>query len=161
MMRCRPFVASLAASATAFSVLVGVGGTPVARAEVSSVPDHVFATDGTVDAIAPAGNTVYIGGEFKELGTPSGPGAALSRATGRLRPAFPTVAAGGQGPGDGVYAVIGDGAGGWYLGGGDITVGGGARHGMAPGLFDGRGDQPVDPQPHNNGVGPAILGRAP
>src|SRR3954453_8293115 len=56
---------------------LGVVGPPVAAAGLSSVPGRPFVTDGTVRAVLPLGDTVYIGGDFGWVGPRTGPAAAI------------------------------------------------------------------------------------
>jgi outer membrane protein assembly factor BamB len=100
----------------------------------SAVPQHTMVTNGAVHAIAPAGDKVYIGGEFTRVGSRTGPGAAISRETGLLRRNSSEVEGGG------VAAAVADGSGGWYVGGWFTSVGGIPRNGLAHLFADGRVD---------------------
>ena len=72
---------------------------------------------GKVSAIAKAGNTVYVGGNFDYIGPATGGAALLDPVTGAPSSALPKI--------DGsVVAIAPDGAGGWYLGGNFHNVGG-------------------------------------
>lgn len=65
---------------------------------------------GTVRAVATAGNTLYIGGTFTEVGFPCGNAAFLDATTGdadRFIPKFD----------DRVFAIVSDNSGGWFVGG--------------------------------------------
>ena len=83
--------------------------------EASARPDQLTAQQ--VLAIATAADgTAYLGGEFRSVGVRTGGGVPLDATTG-LPGAFPFV--------DGtVFAVVPDGAGGWYIGGDFLSVGG-------------------------------------
>jgi hypothetical protein len=86
-------------------------------------------TDGTVNAIAIDGGTVYIGGNFNRVGPSSGNAASLDVTTG-LPISLPKV--------DGsVNALAADGAGGWYLGGSFLHVAGAPRTRLAHVLANG------------------------
>jgi hypothetical protein len=80
--------------------------------------------NGDVNAVAAYSNTIYMGGNFTEVGPPVGATASFDPSTGVLDPDFPTVV--GQ-----VYAIISDGAGGVYLGGNFTSVGGEPRTNLA------------------------------
>ena len=82
-------------------------------------------TNGNVYAMALAGNTLYIGGQFTSVsGTPTGGGAAMDRLSGQLDPGWADVAGS-------VLACVDDGAGGWYLGGTFSSIAGLTRAGLA------------------------------
>lgn len=73
-------------------------------------PGDSWVTDGDVDAMTIANGKVYIGGRFTQVGPNTGGGAEVESVTGVYDPSFDRV--------DGeVYAVVSDGAGGWYIGG--------------------------------------------
>ena len=86
-------------------------------------------TDGAVQTIASAGNTVYLAGQFTYVGPPTGSAVRVDATTGSLLP-FPKV----KGT---VSAIVGDGAGGWYMGGEFTSVGGLPRSNVARVLADG------------------------
>src|SRR5687767_15995156 len=75
------------------------------------VDEELFATDGQVNAAVVSGNTLYVGGTFRRVGTAVGSGVPIHSGTGDVSGAFPKVAGGG------VFAVVPDGSGGWYIGG--------------------------------------------
>ena len=82
-----------------------------------------WVTDGDVNTIVPWGNTVYVGGSFGYVGPNTG-GWAEVDAAGHATPLLPRL--------DGeVTAMIGDGAGGWFIGGPFTHVAGLARPGLA------------------------------
>ncbi|HNW27210.1 MAG TPA: delta-60 repeat domain-containing protein, partial [Spirochaetota bacterium] len=82
-------------------------------------------TNGLVQAIAVAGDTVYIGGSFTRVGGYSY-GAIIDPVTGDIPAGVtPPII---NGP---VYTSIPDGTGGWYIGGAFTTVNGQARRGIA------------------------------
>ena len=90
----------------------------------AQVPDaNRWLVDGDVSAIVPWGNTVYVGGSFGYVGPNTG-GWAEVDGNGHATPLLPRL--------DGeVTAMIGDGAGGWFIGGSFTHVAGVARPGLA------------------------------
>ena len=91
---------------------------------------NLWGADGIVSSIVRSGNTLYIAGAFRSVGENSGGGVPFDTRTGAPLAGFPKVA--GQ-----VQAVIGDGAGGWYIGGDFTAVGGLPRSALAHILADG------------------------
>ena len=89
--------------------------------------------DGPVYSITHSGGVTYVGGSFSHVGPATGGGAAVSRTTGVVDPAFPTVA--GH-----IRAVAADGAGGWYVGGDFTSLGGLPRTNLAHVLANGMVD---------------------
>ena len=89
-----------------------------------AVDYNLWVPNRQVDAVVRAGNTIYIGGTFTRVSPPTGSGAPVDSATGTLPPSFPKVV--GR-----VFAVTADGAGGWFIGGQFITVGGLPRINLA------------------------------
>jgi PQQ-like domain len=85
---------------------------------------------GPVLAITQAGNTVYFGGTFQNVGVPSGQGVPVDDVRGIALRDYPKVAGT-------VFAVLSDGRGGWIVGGNLSYVGGTACHGLAHILRDG------------------------
>ena len=91
-------------------------------------PDAGVVTDGHISALARSGDTLYIGGFFNQVGPATGPGVLLSAATGARSTSFPAVSVSPTvGFGPRVFAVLGDGAGGVWIGG-DFTAVGGTPH---------------------------------
>jgi len=101
----------------AFTVLTVSGA---AGADLSDVPARTYVTDGTVQTIVRAGDTIYIGGSFTKVGPRTGPGAEVSFA-GTTDTAMPEVSgippSGCSGASSGLRAVVADGGGGWFIGG--------------------------------------------
>lgn len=127
-------------------VLVSLGGRGAARSanpvgSLSSTPDATYVTDGSVEATARAGSTIYIGGDFSEVGPRTGPFAAIDSSTAKPQANLPEVS-GGQAL---VAAIAADGTGGWYLGGDFTHVGGVARHNLAHILANGSVDSSFNP----------------
>ena len=73
--------------------------------------------------------TLYVGGDFTRAGPMTGGGVPLAVDSGQPLPSFPKV------DGD-VFAVVPDGAGGWYIGGAFARVGGEPRENLAHVLAD-------------------------
>jgi hypothetical protein len=89
-----------------------------------TVRDDFYMTNGTVNAVATAGDTLYVGGSFTAVGLATGAGVPLDAVSGVAVPGFPRVA--GQ-----VHAVVPDGNGGWYIGGAFTSVAGLPRANLA------------------------------
>jgi hypothetical protein len=93
--------------------------------------------NGTVNAVAQVGNTIYLGGSFTQIGYPTPYGASISIGSGLPD----TVVAAINGL---VRATMPDGQGGWYIGGDFTTVGGVARNSAAR-IYANGGLAPWDP----------------
>ena len=92
----------------------------------SSIPGPIC-TDGAVSAAAMSATTLYIGGNFSQVGTCGGGGAPFDSSNGYL-----TVPAASLARIDGtVSAVTPDGAGGWFVGGSFSRVGAATRVNLA------------------------------
>jgi hypothetical protein len=76
----------------------------------AAVRQDFYVTDGAVNAQARIGNVLYIGGNFSHVGPGTGGGVPVDNVLGPAVAGFPVV-------NGAVYAVTGDGAGGWYIGG--------------------------------------------
>jgi hypothetical protein len=96
----------------------------------SQVLDQSLWGTGTVTAIARSGNTLYVAGALGEAGPNTGGGVPLSAVSGSPVVSFPRVT--GY-----VYAAVGDGKGGWFIGGDFTAVGGLPRSSLAHILSDG------------------------
>ena len=90
---------------------------------------------GNVSAIAVAGNTAYVGGDFRHMGIPTSRLAVLDPSSGQPQAGWPSV------DGGFVLASQPDGSGGWYIGGTFTSVGGLPRQHIAHLLPD----RSVDP----------------
>lgn len=94
-----------------------------APAHAQALDASRWVTDGDVNAIVPWGNTVYVGGSFGYVGPNTG-GWTEVDAAGHATTLLPRL--------DGeVTAMIGDGAGGWFIAGPFTHVAGVARPGLA------------------------------
>ena len=135
------------ARGAATSALLGLAAalavTAPALAVVPSTPDSTYATNGYVTSLARAGNTIYLGGAFSQVGPRTGPFVSLSPVTGAYDAAFPQV-----NPGGSVDAVVSDGAGGEYIGGNFDAVGGVAVSDAAHILANGTVDPHWQPSPN-------------
>jgi hypothetical protein len=101
----------------------------------------LWGANGAVTAVARLGNTLFIGGAFSSVGPCTGGGVPVDRRTGRPLGTYPRVAGT-------VLAVVADGAGGWYVGGQFIGVGGLPRTNLAHILADGS-VAPWAPEPND------------
>ena len=101
-----------------------------AAARGQTVRPDFCVTNGTINAQALSGTTLYVGGSFTYVGAPTGSGVPVDTLGGVARAAFPRV--NGQ-----IAAAASDGAGGWYVGGSFSDVGGVARENAARVLADG------------------------
>jgi trimeric autotransporter adhesin len=90
----------------------------------------LWGTNGSVQAMARLGGTLYIGGGFSTVGPTMGGGVPLDRTTGVPRRPFPRVL--GR-----VNAAVPDGRGGWFIGGNFGAVDGVARSNLAHVLANG------------------------
>jgi trimeric autotransporter adhesin len=100
----------------------------VAHAQIVQESFHV--TNGPVHATALSGNTLYIGGDFTQVGPATGSFVSIDATTGVAGSAFPKVLGS-------VEDMVSDGAGGWYIGGSFYKVGGLPRANLAHVLADG------------------------
>jgi WD40 repeat protein len=97
-------------------------GAAMLSNEASARPDQLTVAQVRAVAVA-ADGTAYLGGDFRSVGVRTGQGVPLDATTG-LPKAFPFV--------DGeVFAVVSDGAGGWFIGGQFTAVGGQPRYRLA------------------------------
>jgi trimeric autotransporter adhesin len=115
---------------------------------LASVPDTcrqaTWVANGEVDAIALAGNVVYIGGQFTKVGPYTGYGVPISTTSGLCAPTFPKINGGNI-----VHAVCDDGHGGWFVGGDFTEVNGKKQSGLAHVLSDGTLDDNWKPDPND------------
>ncbi len=137
-------------AATAMLVAAGaIGGGPLhampaSAADLGSRPDTTYVANGPVQAVARAGDTIYIGGRFDRVGPRTGPGVEVAL-DGSRNPGLPEIAGAGPssvvGSGGWLSAVAPDGSGGWFVGGLFTHVGGVPRTNLA----HIRADHSVDP----------------
>jgi len=112
----------LSSALTAF-IILGHGA-----AMAQTIDNKLWVTNGTVNAVVQDGGTIYIGGNFTQVGPATGSAVPLDATTGQPI-SIPKV--------DGyVKAVTPDGTGGWYVGGRFTHVGGLPRSNIAHILAD-------------------------
>ena len=126
--RLRAILARALAVSCALALALSWRGVGPAAAQV--IREDLDVTNGTVNAAAISGNTLYLGGSFTRVGPTTGGGVPLDSASGQALAGFAHVV--GQ-----VNAVAPDGAGGWYIGGTFTSVGGAPRSNLAHVLGDG------------------------
>src|SRR5262245_23811942 len=89
-----------------------------------TVREDFYVTNGAVFCSAVSGNTLYVGGDFNQVGPATGGFVPTDITTGALLAGFPKV-------NGNVNAMAPDGAGGWFIGGYFTTVGGLPRANLA------------------------------
>src|SRR4051812_47004103 len=74
-------------------VALAIGGLApsVAAAAAPSTSALTYGTNGAVEAIATGNNTVYLGGNFSQVGLATGGGAALAAADGTADTTMPAI----------------------------------------------------------------------
>lgn len=113
--RASPCLRGAGALAAALALACVIAGGAHALSAVPQSGSGTVVVDGTVNSIATVGSTLYLGGSFTHVGSFTG--------------AFASAPAGGGAPASlppvngTVAAVVPDGAGGWYVGGGFTSVG--------------------------------------
>ncbi len=115
------------------------------------LPSQAFVTNDTVNALARSGDTLYLGGDFTRIGPPTGGGTVLDPATGLRAAQFPDV----RGT---AFAIVPDGAGGYYVGGHFTHVGGLPRKNLAHVLGSGAVDPLFGPYVDNDVLALALDG---
>src|SRR5262245_17547814 len=119
----------------AIALAAVLAGFITSQSAVAAAPPPDWRLNGPVSAVARAGDRIILGGSFDYIGPVTGPGAAISTSTGEHSPEFPLIEGGH------IHGAIGDGAGGFYIGGDFTMVGGLPRRGLAHLLEDGRVDE--------------------
>lgn len=125
-----PFSRRLLLGALLSAVTLTCGTGAILPAWSQDLDSAFSGVDNNISAILRYGGNVYVAGAFSLAGPNSGCGVGLDRLTGKIVPGLPKVA--GL-----LYAVVPDGAGGWYIGGAIKGVGGLDRPGIAHILSDG------------------------
>ena len=114
------------------------------RAELSNAPvNNFYVTNGQVSSsvLSTDDATLYIAGEFTQVGPYKGSGIPFNIATGQAADVFPRV--------DGfVYSAVSDNNGGWYIGGVFDAVGGETINNLAHILANGTVDTSFTPNPN-------------
>lgn len=100
---------------------------------------------GTVRAVASTPTRTYVGGDFTSIGERLGSGIEVAATSAARTRGTPQVAGS-------VNASVPDGAGGWYIGGDFVRVGGMVRRGVARLLPDGGLDPYFDPGAANSAL---------
>jgi trimeric autotransporter adhesin len=122
-----------------FSTLVIIALSTLLQAMPSDTCNqNTWVTNGPVYAIAPAGDKVYIGGSFTQVGPYTGGGVPINNLTGAPAAAFPKI-------NGSVNASCADENGGWFVGGIFTSVGGVARNNIAHILSNGSLDPAWNP----------------
>ena len=107
---------------------------PAARSDAQSVDTTLWVTDGPVHSTIRVGNTIYLAGQFTRVGPAIGPSFPVDLGAGAVSGAYPKLV--GE-----VFAEVGDGLGGRFVGGSFVSAGGIARanlvHVLADGTVDG------------------------
>ncbi|MBY0434001.1 MAG: hypothetical protein K2U26_07825, partial [Cyclobacteriaceae bacterium] len=133
------------------AVFIFLISTDFAQGQV--VQENLWATNGQVSSVAKDGNTIYLGGTFTTVGPATGGGTGLDISSGTTDGSFPRV--------DGtVKAVIPDGTGGWFIGGGFTAVGNVPRSNIAHIKSDKTVDLSWDPNATPNSIGGEVLALA-
>lgn len=94
--------------------------------------------NGGVSVIVPTPDTIYIGGDFSQVGPNTGHGVPISLTTGVADAKFPLV-------NDEIHACVSDGSGGWFIGGDFTRVGTKTRYRLAHIKSDGSLDNDWNP----------------
>jgi hypothetical protein len=89
-----------------------------------TIDQNLWVTNGPVSSIARDRGTIYIGGNFTQVGPATGGWVAIDSSSGAAQQPYPMVAGT-------VHAVAADGSGGWYLGGSFTAVRGEPRGNLA------------------------------
>ncbi len=107
----------------AFAALVSLLIT--ADAAFAQVPrNDLWVTDGQVFASRVVNDVLYLGGQFSQVGPPTGGWVPIDATTGAVIQPVPNVVGS-------VFVAVSDGNGGWYLGGNFSTVHGQPRNNLA------------------------------
>jgi WD40 repeat protein len=120
-----------------------VAAAPAAAEQLGSSPIGNYVTNGRVLAEATSAGSVYLGGNFTQVGPRTGPAAAIATASAQAVTPVPQV----SGRGEEVDATLPDGSGGWYIGGSFTHVGGVSRSNLAHIGADGSVDPSFAPEP--------------
>jgi hypothetical protein len=114
------FLGALACAA----VLVAAVLVSARPAAAQTVRQDLWIANGTVNATALAGDTLYIGGAFSAVAPATGSGVPVDEVTAHGIDDFPVV-------NGSINAVVADGNGGWYIGGQFTQVGASPRSNLA------------------------------
>ena len=89
-----------------------------------TLQSNLWVTNGYVLSIVPSGGTLYVGGNFDQVGPATGGWVGINAGTGSVLQPYPLVAGT-------VFACAPDGTGGWYVGGSFTGVQGQPRNNLA------------------------------
>ncbi len=106
----------------------------------------LYSPNDFVRSAAIADDTLYVAGDFIDLGPPTGPAAVLDKASGEADLSQVRLDTGAFSDG-GIRVILPDGAGGWYVGGTFYFAGGEPRRNLAHVLADGSLDPDFTPDP--------------
>ena len=118
-----------------------VAATLASAVTAATVSAAAPITDASVSGLTKSGNRVYLGGDFRYVGSYTGALARFDGATGTPNAAFPVV----DGP---VMAIVSDGVGGWYIGGAFTSIAGQPHGPVAHIRSDGSIDPGFNPYPN-------------
>lgn len=122
---CRGHAEALGRGVEVLFLATLLAGLAPVDAQIPARPRlDLWMVDGPVHAVAVAGDTAYLGGEFSYVGPRTRSVALFDTQTGARVKDFPAV-------NGAVYAAVPDGAGGWFLGGQFTAVGGVALNHLA------------------------------
>lgn len=95
------------------ALVVAAFAAPLAKAVPSESPLATWVANGSVEATAKSGDTLYLGGDFSRLAPRTGPAAAFDATTAKIASTpLLSTSSGGE-----IEAVEADGEGGYYVGG--------------------------------------------
>lgn len=117
-------VSPFGASASTKAALPAVHDAPAAAAALPTTASGRYVVAGYVNAMARAGGTVYVGGEFNRIADRTGSAIVVPARGGAPEPVRAEISGGS------VSAAI-SGGGGWYVGGSFTNVGDARRDGLA------------------------------
>src|ERR1043165_9758272 len=137
--------ADMKASQNLFWCLLVIKGlAQIAHAQPATVlREDFWVPDGVVHTVVATNGVVYVGGDFKTVCPNAGRGEVLNIFSAESRPLLPQA-------NGGIFAVVADGSGGWFIAGDFTAVGGIARTNLA----HVRADMTVDPvfRPNPDGI---------
>jgi hypothetical protein len=136
---------------SSFVIFLSAAMQVLAATPSDTCKQETWVANGTVFAIAPSGNQIYIGGNFTSLGPDTGGGVPIDASTGVPMPGIPKV-------NGNVRAACADGKGGWFISGLFTSVGNAACKYMAHILSNGTVDPHWNPNANNFALSLAVSG---
>lgn len=124
-------------------IIAVLAGTLQAATPSDTCKQETWVTNGFVDAIVKAGNTIYIGGSFTRVGPYTGGGVPIGISSGSALGKFPKI----NGT---VNAACSDSKGGWFVGGIFTKVDGIALNNLAHIFSNGNVDASWNPNPNSS-----------